>query len=438
MVSLIAAGLAGLALIRLDDILPLILIAMILSFLLNPVAVFIDERILVVGRLRRRRTHGIAVALTIFGALFIFIVILLILIPILITQLQDFGNSLPGIIEDSQEFLQRELSKPLTFRGEPLLINDEEIILWDRLLEALGVSQEEGGNLVNLDNFDFLGIARQILTSVGSFSGTAVGIFGSAVSNLINFILLLSMMAYLMSDGRNIIRKGVELTPPDYRNDVERLLYELASVWNAYLRGQLLQSTLVGIIVFIAATALGLPNAPILGLLSGIGEFIPNIGAFIALVPAVILALFAETSNIGLSGPAFALVVAVIWTLFIQQFSGLVLQPRIMGDSLNLHPLVIIIAVIAGASIAGAFGVILAAPMAASIRVLADYTYGKLMDIDPFPAYELEQKRQKKPGRLSPRRVFGLVNIVLPRRKHIELQQSPSEIESETASSEVN
>src|SRR5690606_17136116 len=77
-------------------------------------------------------------------------------------------------------------------------------------------------------------------------------------------------------------------------------------------------------------------------------------------------------------------VILVTW-VGIQNLESLFLVPRIMGGSLNLHPVVVIIAVIIGATVAGALGIILAAPAVATLRMFGLYLYGKLFDIDPFP-----------------------------------------------------
>ena len=79
------------------------------------------------------------------------------------------------------------------------------------------------------------------------------------------------------------------IVPEDYHSDARRLFYELGDVWNAYLRGQLILSLTMGVAVLMAALILGVPNAPILGLLSALLEFIPNIGPLLALIPAALL-----------------------------------------------------------------------------------------------------------------------------------------------------
>jgi predicted PurR-regulated permease PerM len=177
----------------------------------------------------------------------------------------------------------------------------------------------------------------------------------------------------------------VSLAPPSYQGDMRRFFYELAKVWSAYLRGQLILCIAVGMAVYIAALILGLPNAPILGLLAGLLEFIPNLGPIVAAAPAVIIALLTQSSTFPfLSGLPFALIVAGTYVV-IQQVESYYMVPRVMGGSLNLHPVVVIIAVVVGASVAGALGIILAAPLTATLRLVGTYIYGKLFDIDPFP-----------------------------------------------------
>jgi predicted PurR-regulated permease PerM len=169
------------------------------------------------------------------------------------------------------------------------------------------------------------------------------------------------------------------------------LFAELGQVWNAYLRGQLILSSFIGAAVFVAATLLGVPNALVLGLISFTLEFIPTLGPTLALIPAALLALFSTSTTIGgLGGITFMIMVIVVWFL-IQNIQAILVTPRVMGDSLNLHPFVILLAVLAGASFGGALGVILAAPMVATIRLFGQYIYGKLFDTSPFPEPRTEE-----------------------------------------------
>jgi predicted PurR-regulated permease PerM len=225
---------------------------------------------------------------------------------------------------------------------------------------------------------------------------THIGEFTDEQKAVINLIFLMSMMFFLMRDGASFIDKAVSLTPTLYRGDLWRLLYELGQVWNAYLRGQLTLALFMGTAAFIAATLLGLPNPLILGLISGLLEFIPSLGPGLAIFPAALLALTSQSNTLPiLEGAPFALVVIIVWAL-LQNIEAIILVPRIMGGSLNLHPFVVIVGIIGGASLAGLLGIILAAPVIASLRVFAQYVYGKLMDRDPFPVTSRPVRRSAR------------------------------------------
>jgi predicted PurR-regulated permease PerM len=127
----------------------------------------------------------------------------------------------------------------------------------------------------------------------------------------------------------------------------------------------------------------GVRNALILGIIAGVLEIIPNIGPAVAAIPAVLIAYFQGSTYLPLSNGWFALLVIGLYVV-IQQLENNILVPRIIGRSLNLHPLVVIIGAIAGASLAGVLGIFLAAPILASLRILGEYFHCKLLDLEPF------------------------------------------------------
>jgi GNAT superfamily N-acetyltransferase len=122
---------------------------------------------------------------------------------------------------------------------------------------------------------------------------------------------------------------------------------------------------------------------------------VPNLGPIIAAIPAVAVAFFEGSTWIPLSNAWFAVLVLGLYIL-IQQIEGNVLLPRVMGRSLDLHPLAVLVAVIAGGSLAGILGMLLAAPTLATLRVLLKYLYRRLTDQDPFP--EKQQPEPSRPG----------------------------------------
>ncbi len=392
LVALIALIVIALVLLRLSDILPFVGAAIVLAYLLTPTVNFIEKWILSFGPFAKRPHRNLAVLLTYVVIAAAFVVMLLVVIPAMVAQFEEFGRRLPGLLRSLETSLEATLSQPLTFNGDPILINGSPFIPLERLREATGVQHIT--DLLQLQDFNPFGSTTQ--SFIGSLSGPAFNVVGGALTAVINLILLFSMMFFLMRDGAFFIEKTVEITPPLYRGDLRRLLYELGRVWHAYLRGQITLAFGMATAAFVIATLLGLPNPLILGLISGILEFIPSIGAGLAIFPAALLALTSTSTTIPLLGGApFAIVVIVAWAI-LQNIEAIILVPRIMGGRLNLHPFVVIVAILAGASLAGVLGIILAAPTVASLRIFGQYIYGKLMDRDPFPPVLVHERTMRE------------------------------------------
>jgi predicted PurR-regulated permease PerM len=382
-VTLLALGLLVLAVWWLSQILPIVIVAVILAYLLNPVVDFIADYLLGTGPLRRVQNRGWAVVFTFILIVALFVIVILVIVPALVGQLEEFGRSIPNLVEAVVKELERLLSQPITFAGEPITLGGKPLIPLEQLAEATGT--RDISQILHLENLDLVGATQTFLGSLGGITGPAFNLLGDAVNTLINFSFLLVMMFYLLKDGQYFVKSIVDITPPTYRSDMRRLLHELAQIWNAYLRGQIVISVITGVIVSIAAIILGVPSPLILGLFSGLLQLIPNIGPFLAVLPAAFLALVSQSLTFPvLEGGAFALVVIVVW-IAIQNFILFVLVPRMMGHNLDLHPFVVIVAVIGGASVAGALGVILSVPFVASARLLGIYVYGKLTDQESFP-----------------------------------------------------
>ncbi len=380
-VSLVVFVLLLAVLYRVSDIFPIVIVSLVLAYLLYPVATVIDHRILRLFGAREKR--GWAILLSILLFLLVITIVILVVVPALVQQIEEFGRGIPARLSSFEYALEAILSEPILFNNEPLLFEGEPFIPLDRIEEATGI--RDIGQFIQLENLDLADASRAFLGSVESLTGTAFSFLGTAFTTVINASFLLMMTFYLAKDGGKFVEHAIQLTPTDYRGDARRIFYELAQVWNAYLRGQLILSLIMGLSVYLAALAVGLPNPEILGLLAGLLEFIPTIGPLIALIPAAFLALISQSATLPfLSGVPFMIVVIVIWT-GLQNIEAIFLVPRVMGDALNLHPFVVLIAVLAGAAIAGALGVILAAPFVASSRVILQYVYGKLAGIPPFP-----------------------------------------------------
>ena len=240
-----------------------------------------------------------------------------------------------------------------------------------------------------LGTLDWTSIREQLLgliEPVLSRSGQYVGQIATSTVRFLGSLLFLWIISIYIS--LEIPRLGEYVgraaQMPGYRRDAERLMEEFANIWSAYLRGQIILGLIIGIVVGLSLALLGVQNALALGLLSGLLEFIPTLGPVIGAAAAVIVAFFQPDNYLGLSNVQFALVVLALMIL-IQQLENNILVPRIVGDALDLHPLMVIIGVLMGTSLAGILGAILAAPVLASIKLLGVYAWRKLFDLPPFP-----------------------------------------------------
>jgi predicted PurR-regulated permease PerM len=387
-VAIAFAIVVALALLRLSEVVPIVGVAVILAYLLTPVVNFMDNRILAFGPFAGKSNRNLSVLLTYILIIAFFIVMILVIVPMIARQFDQFGQQIPGLLASIEGSLEESLSHPITFNGDPILIDGLPFIPWERLQQVTGV--EHITDLIQLQSVNIVGTTQNF---IGSLTGPAFSFVGGALTALINVIFLLSMMFFLMRDGASFVDNVVEITPASYRGDLHRLLYELGQVWHAYLRGQLTLALVMGTASFLVATLLGVPNALILGVISGLLEFIPSIGSGLAIFPAALMALTSESATIPfLEGAPFAIVSVIAWAT-LQNIEAIILVPRIMGGSLNLHPFVVIVAIIAGAAVGGVLGIILAAPIVASLRVFGQYIYGKLMDRDPFPMAKVRRQR---------------------------------------------
>ncbi|MCZ7668898.1 MAG: AI-2E family transporter [Chloroflexi bacterium] len=239
-------------------------------------------------------------------------------------------------------------------------------------------------------NQAFLSMSSNLLNIVQRFGGQTISIFGNALGaslSTIGWVLVVLVLSfYLVKDYAQLFGSLLELAPESYHGDLIRLSKELSLLWNAFLRGQLVLCLVVGAIVFLVAVTFGLPSALLLAAFAALMEFFPTIGPVLAAIPAVILSyLQSDSSWLGqITGPFwFAMIVLGIYAV-IYQTENYVLLPRIIGYRLRLHPVVVILGAIAGATIAGILGILLAAPFLASMRLIFSYIYCKLTDKIPF------------------------------------------------------
>jgi len=344
-VVLVVLLLLALVVYRFREVLPPLIIALLVAFVLDPVVDFVAARV----RLARGLATGV-----------VFFVLFLVGLGAMAAPVTAFP-SIQRAVRAIQFDLNSIISEIGTFLGQPVHI-------WGYSLDLSNVYQELNAALSRFVASVAQGTLNFALT-------VASGAFW------VIFILIASF--YLVKDADRIVEQLDRLAPPGYRDDFVRLRQQVTAVWHAFLRGQLLLGLAIAVMTTIVGLSVGLPYAAALGLFAGVMEFVPNLGPFLAAIPAVLMALFEGSSFLPLSNFWFAVLVVGLY-IAVQQIEGNLLVPRILGQSLNLHPLVVLIAIIVGASLAGILGMLVAAPVLATLRVVGRYVFYRLYDRDPF------------------------------------------------------
>jgi predicted PurR-regulated permease PerM len=184
----------------------------------------------------------------------------------------------------------------------------------------------------------------------------------SAVSILAAVVIVPVLAAYMLIDADTVRAEILGLFAPRARPKAEAVLTDLNKVIGGFIRGQLIDGAIVGVMIFIMLLILHVPYALLIGVAAGLLNFIPYAGAVIGFIPSVLLALFTN-------GPTSALTVAALFVV-IQQIDGHFVAPRVLKDAVGLSPLYIIIAILVGTELFGLPGTFLAVPVAAMLRVL--------------------------------------------------------------------
>ncbi|MBV8600289.1 MAG: AI-2E family transporter [Candidatus Eremiobacteraeota bacterium] len=184
----------------------------------------------------------------------------------------------------------------------------------------------------------------------------------SVVSIIATVVVVPVLTAYMILDSENLLRTFLGLFPERGRPKAKAVLADLDRVLGGFIRGQLIDCVIVGVLIFIMLTILRVPYAYLIAVVAGVLNFVPYLGAIVGFIPSVILALV-------YNGPTNALIVGLSFAA-IQQLDGNVIVPRIMRESVGLSPVWIILSIIAFSELFGLVGTFVAVPVAAMLRVL--------------------------------------------------------------------
>ena len=247
---------------------------------------------------------------------------------------------------------------------------------------------------LDMRTIELQGITDQIISFVQPLlgrTGTLVGTIASGAAEIFGWLFFILIVSYfVMSESSGLRSDLIKIDIPGYSEDMRKLGGELSRIWNAFLRGQIFIFFLSFAIYVVLLSALGVRYALGLALMAGLAKFLPYIGPAITWVVMALITFF-QTQPFGLDDkPLLYMAIVVIITLVIDQIIDSFVTPRIMAQTLRVHPAAVLVTAIIAANLLGILGVVIAAPSLASFTLLGRYTMRKMFDLEPFPPGELK------------------------------------------------
>jgi predicted PurR-regulated permease PerM len=312
-----------------------LLIAMVVVYLLNPI----------VAALERRGTPRVAGAAVVYLLFFGVVALALsLLVPAVGRQAAAVADDFPAYLQDIQGQVQRAGSR----FGQH----------WELNLDTGRVSQwlSEAGNRQTVTKY---------LTGLRSFTT-------SMLHALVVLVLGPIMAFYLLVDLPRLQRGAVAMIPPAKREEMRELGDRIGKTVGGFFRGQLLVALFVGIASSVGLYLIHLPFWLLVGLVAGVFNLVPLIGPFIGGGLAVVIAL--------LNGkPVMALLAVVVLTV-VQQVDNHLISPNVMGRTVRLHPVVVMLALLLGATFGGLFGMLVVVPLVGVAKIVFLYCWAHFVD----------------------------------------------------------
>ncbi len=315
---------------------------MTIAYFLDPVA----DRLERLGLSRLMATIVILVAFVI-----VFALALMILIPVLITQFNDFAQRLPGYITLLQQFIT----------------DYQDSVLPGWIKSQLGTIKNNFSTILS-EGMGFLtGLFAQIWNS------------GKAIVDVISLLVITPVVAfYILLDWDRMVAKVDQWVPRDYVNDVRQIAREMDQAIAGFIRGQGSLCLILGIYYAVGLSIVGLNFGLLIGLFAGMISFIPYVGSMVGLVLAIGVAIVQFW-------PDYIWIVAVLAVFFSGQFlEGNILQPKLVGSSVGLHPVWLMFALFAFGALFGFVGLLIAVPAAAAVGVLVRFALSRYLQSDLY------------------------------------------------------
>ena len=319
-----------------DIILPFFL-AWLLAFVLYPLADRLAKVPIPWFRGARPLSHGPAVGLVYLGLILVFVLLGVILFPLIVAQVAQLGTTLPQYVGQLPTLAQLQVD--LNQLGIPV--------------DLAAVYQPQA-------------ILEQAKSVGGMVAQNALGIATGVATGVLNTLIILILSFYFMLDGPHIERQLLDMVPGRYQGEAAFFTESITRTFGGFIRGQLIQALIYGAGTAVVMWLAGLQFVAAVSSFSGLAMIIPFIGPFIAIVPPVALAAAQSPGSL----------VGVLVALFIlQQVVTSVIAPKIMSETVGMHPLLVLFATLVGVKVAGFWGALFGVPVVGVIYATTVYMY---------------------------------------------------------------
>jgi predicted PurR-regulated permease PerM len=356
------------------SVIPLIIIAALLALVVQPVIGFFQRRL--------KLSKGLSIALTYLLVVVLLLLIPLVVVPLVVEAVNDLVNiDFQSLIAGIEQVLQ-DLS---TWAAGIPILNAVLVPFLNTLTNAFqGITASARPAPVSYDV-----TVGGIVSGLADTLGAIAQVLGPIVSAVVSLVFTLLISFYLTLSGKKMLAGYPRFLPPALEPEITALIQRIGDVWVAFIRGQLALMVIVGTMVWLGNAILGNNYAFFLGVISGTLEIIPNLGPALALIPGVGMALLFGSSHFSMPNLAFALIVLGLY-LLVQVLENQVIVPYVLGGAVELSPLVVILGVMIGGTVAGILGVLLSTPIIATGREIFGYLYDKILEppLDEIPPEE--------------------------------------------------
>ncbi len=313
-----------------------LLIAFLLANILRPIINFFEVK----GASQLSIIITIYVLATLFFVLFFTLVT-----PLMLEQATMLGKELPQYMEGTKESI---LSLENTLRAKLPFLETPDLAL----------------------------LAQNYITDMISSITAYISENISAIISIFSFSLIVPFISFfILKDMHLMQRTLLSYVPNRYFEMFVLLFYKVGNSIQLYIRGQLIDASFVGFMTGLGLSIIGFPYAVIVGLVAGIGNFVPYFGPILGAIPAVLIIIVTPEWS---TASGIMMVVSVF--LLVQIVETIFVYPYAVGSSVNLHPLLIIMALLVGGEVAGIMGMIIIIPLAAILKVTFELLYKYLRE----------------------------------------------------------